>query len=278
MTKHKFNRADILQERFQYLTRAPNAFSGNTQARADYLLYLEENHVSFTHYQFDLSVGLILSDASLAISNSKTTHRIKMQQSIAHLPWLEHIRECLREYSASDRVFSVNKRNMVEFQTLTCSQFNQFSPLFYNGTKKIVGDIIPYITPVSVAYWFCGDGNQRGNNQGKAVELNTQGFTKEECDFLVQSLCKNIGLIATVYDVSLPGKPAKYRLNISGKSFETFVEKVGPYIDPSMFYKVPGGRSDVSKFGYMNKALRDKYLGSKLVGNYVEAYEREDFK
>ena len=49
--------------------------------------------------------------------------------------------------------------------------------------------------------------------------------------------------------------PNQYRIVISPKSYDSFIELVGPYIHPSMIYKLPSPRSDNSRFGYMNKSL-----------------------
>jgi hypothetical protein len=80
------------------------------------------------------------------------------------------------------------------------------------------------------------DGSMK-SRQSKGVILNTQSYTLNDVQRLVDVLQKKFGLQA---------KPRKqkegFQIYISGKSFETFRELVEPHLIDSMLYKMPKAR------------------------------------
>lgn len=118
-----------------------------------------------------------------------------------------------------------------------------FAALFLNqaGKKSIPKGLItrPDFTARSLAYWIMDDGGKMdyGPNQGKGMILHTQAFSKEEVDSLCEGLREKFNLICWT-------KPDKqyFSLAISGKSYETLMDLICPYIIPSMRYKLPSPR------------------------------------
>lgn len=275
-------RNQILSLRNTYLQNNPDAFKGNSKERKEYLEKLEQIKPELTKFQKEYIIGLNLSDANIEINRNAKTARIKIQQSIKNVTWLEHVREILLEYMPSDKPFkspSSTRSDMVEFQTLKCKVFyNILEPIFYStGTpKKTINNnlIGPYIGPVSTAAWFCGDGSKADftANKGKGLTFHCQGFTKAEIDCLANNLSNNLGLSCSS-KLDDP-KKSQYRLDVSGTSYETFVEKVGPYIHSNFHYRVPEGRVPGSPNGYITKELRASLLGRDLTNlqTLVETY------
>jgi hypothetical protein len=145
------------------------------------------------------------------------------------------------------------------------TQTNLLVPIFYTkGRKKTINiqALRPYITEVSVAEWFCCDGGRsdRGNNQGKGIEFNTQGFTQQENTELASILQEKLNL-----ETKVAKAKDKYYLKCSGTNYETFIESVGPYIPKEFHYKVPSGRIENSPYGYGTNEFRNQHLGSKFL-------------
>lgn len=247
---------------------------------------LIEGKLKLTKFQREAVVGLLLSDASMELSvGTEKRMRLKIQQSEIHKKFLEHIKyELLPEYGGSEFLNSVSKerKNMFEFDTLMCTQFNEIAELFYGNSflndqskklprKSIYPEIKPYITPVSIAYWFMGDGGKL-SPEGKAISLHSQGFTKDENEFLVSCIrdlnfeggLKLDAKIHFDYNIKKDGKVIKefYRIDISGPSFKCFIDNVSPYIIESMCEKkkLPDPRKEGSRFSLEKPDVRSSYF------------------
>lgn len=273
------NRQEAINKRQEYLEKNPMCFKGNTIQRRDYVAALEG--IELTAYQFDLVVGMLLSDAS--VDFNATGCRIKMQQSYEHRSWLESTRFDLVEYTASNSLYNTKRSNsdMYESDTLTCNAFDQVIDLFYENksTPKIIKpEIQPYITEVSVANWFCGDGGKRSHDTDKAIEFNTQGFKQTECEYLAEILTQNLQIDAESVRDSHLKRGEKYIVRVKNSSYDTFIEKVGPYIHPCFIKRLPPPRSYKSRFGFMTPDLFSEIIGSKLVGDYNDTYKRPNYQ
>lgn len=263
-------RDQILEIRKNFLSQNPKAFAGNTKARLDYLKQLETLKPQLTKFQAEYLVGLNLGDLSVEINHNAKTARFKILQSVDHVDWLEHIREIFLEYMPSDLPISSpssTRTTMREMQSLKCKTFYEFFvPLFYKDSKRksVNASITAYISPVSVAALLCGDGSKADHtdNSGKGVTFHTQGFTKDENTFLAKAITEKVGVIAQAKQDGL--QHDQWRIDVSGTSYETFCEKVGPWIHKTFHKRVPSGRVQGSRFGDMTEAKRSSLLGSSL--------------
>jgi len=277
------NRQKLLRIRKEFLLADPEAFKGNTRERNLYLKKLEEIKPNLTLFQKEYLIGLVLSDATVELDHVKKTARVKMQQCREHAGWTENVRLIFLEYMANDKPLSSpsqKRTSMTEIQTLKCKVFYDFlQPIFYQNQKRksINGtQIAPYISPLCVAAWYCGDGSKADYtyNQGKGLTFHSQGFTQSENETLAEILKSNVGLKCHA-KLDNPLKN-QWRLDVSGESYDDFVIKVGPYVDKAFYYRVPSGRTDGSPFGYITSTQRDNLLGSAIqsigIDKLVESY------
>jgi len=109
--------------------------------------------------------------------------------------------------------------------------------------RKIVPDNIK-LTPLTLCVWHMEDGS---NNQIDGnVELNTQGFSIEEIDFLINRLKEDLGI---------QSKPKKsneqFKIYIGIKSYSDFIEMIKPHVEWDCFkYKVDtSGYDKVAQIG-----------------------------
>lgn len=233
------------------------------------------NNYAFSDYQISLCIGLLLSDTSFDVNFNNKAARLKTQQKTGHNEWLVNVKKCLLEFTASDKGIgqTAESRNMIELDTLKCPYFFNLLQYFPSkdsinsrniGAKGIKPSIKPWINPVTVANWFCGDGGKADftRNQGKGITFNTQGFKKEECQILCDALYENLGIEALVKKDS--SSPKLYRIDTAGASYDRFIEIVGPYIDPCFKSKLPTPRLARSRWGYMTSELFEACVSSKL--------------
>lgn len=268
-------RQEVLEKRSSYLSVNANAFQGNSNERNEYIDFMLSNNYTLSDYQISLCIGLLLSDSSFDVNFNNKATRLKTQQKTGHKEWLVNVKKCLLEFTASNKGIgqTAESRDMIELDTLKCPYFFELLQYFHSkdsinyrnlGDKGIMPSIKPWINPVTVANWFCGDGGKADftKNQGKGITFNTQGFKKEECQILCDALYENLGIVASVKQDS--SSPLQYRIDTAGPSYDRFIEIVGPYIDPCFKSKLPTPRLPRSRWGYMTSELFESCVSSKL--------------
>jgi hypothetical protein len=184
---------------------ASGKHKGNTK---ELKAYKAELPTSLHPYAYSWILGLLLSDASLQVNNSKSTCRVKIQQSENNKSLLFLTVEVLKPWMLSG-VSSMKTRkagtHYRETQTVSHEAFLCFATLLQNPTvplqpqacieKVIQGNILELLTPLAVAIWFAGDGGRQdySENSGKAIQLHTQGFDKSSQEVLAEALRANFG-------------------------------------------------------------------------------------
>ena len=132
-----------------------------------------------------------------------------------------------------------------EFQTLSHKDFHFFADLFLDeqGKKRVPENLFqhPNFTPMSLAYWIMDDGGKMDytENQGKGVEIHTQGFKKEDVEYLSEGLKNTYQLGCWI---KTKKRDNKSFIAISGKSYEQLMDLIQPYIHPDMYHKLPTAR------------------------------------
>lgn len=158
-----------------------------------------------------------------------------------------------------------NSRSMLELDTILHKAFKPLVDVMSNNSiwpnkpltksssmQKIIPiNIEKYLSPLAIGTWFCGDGGRRdyGENQGKAIQLHTQGFTEECCNRLAAALESRYNWkIRVVYDKDNRKGVKTFILQIEASSFESFTEIVMDYILPHFQQRLPSQRSPKSRF------------------------------
>lgn len=184
----------------------------------------------------------MLGDGCLETQNKGRTYRLKVEQSIAHKAYVEHLYEQFRDWVLTEpksktKVSKGCSSDSVAFQTLSHEAFRFFAHQFYKDAKKSVPKLIHrWLTPKALAYWFMDDGSIK-SKESKAVILNTHCFSASEIALLINVLRESF---------SLDAKPRMQtdgcQIFISGRSYEAFAELINPYLIESMRYKLPPPR------------------------------------
>lgn len=94
------------------------------------LLQEYKKTLSLSKTLFEISVGLLLGDASLQTQDGGKIYRLKFQQSDnLHRDSLFHLHQLFYDWALSPPYFD-EKRNMWSFQTISHSDFGQLAQLF----------------------------------------------------------------------------------------------------------------------------------------------------
>ena len=105
--------------------------------------------------------------------------------------------------------------------------------LRYTRTKIVPTDI--KLTPLALCVWHMDDGS---NNQTDAnIELNTQSFTVEEVEFLIERLKQDLGIDS--HKKTGGKKEGQYKIYVGRGSYFDFIEMIKPHVEWDCFkYKL----------------------------------------
>lgn len=209
------------------------------------LLKEYKNTLTLSEHLFELSVGVCLGDASIQTQDGGKTYRLKFSQSQnKHSEYLRHLHAQYHDWVLSDPFFD-EKREMLNFQTLSHSEFRKLACIFVLDSqgklcKKHIKPFFVenYLTPRAFAYWIMDDGGRSSYNkdyQRKGFALNTHGFPKDQVEILCQGLQNRYGLHCW-----LKSNKNKWIIVISGRDHEKMMTLIREFIIPSMYHKIPG--------------------------------------
>lgn len=195
--------------------------------------------LNLTEREFSVLVGTILGDAY--VDDFEKDARISILHSIKQkelVEWkLKELRRFVKqEITESKHIDSRTKKEYVwiRFQTRRFPEFKELRNMFYNGKRKFVPENIQemLVNPISLAVWYMDDGGRRKDCHG--MFLNTLNFSRKEQTILQNCLFKNFGINSRIHWIS-----DGYRLYIPVTDAKKFCRIIGPYIIPSMIYKLP---------------------------------------
>ena len=200
---------------------------------------------ALSQLQWDISIGLILGDASLQTQNKGKTYRLKFEWGNKQKSYLDHVYNLFNEWVISlphKKTRLSPKGNEIinwGFQTISHEAFNPLAELFINNNKKIVPELLikDHLTPIGLAFWFCDDGGKldyNKNSKNQSIVLNTQSFTDLEVERMALELSAKFS-----FNCEVRSNKGKKVIVIKSESFPEFIKLVNPYIIPEMRYKLP---------------------------------------
>lgn len=203
--------------------------------------------------QNEVLVGMLLGDA--AIGRLPKRSILRMSHSIDQKKWFEFKQSILSgfqwtgysEYRSDKRKSVVDGRDLVTIGANTRASLglNDLRASWYPNGRKVVDRsmIETHFGFRSLAVWFCDDGslskhkNKNGEPTRPGAMLYTNGFTKSDCEWLAGFLAGK-GFPCKV--VPMPGgDKTYYALDFAVDGAEKLFMAIGPYVPPSMRYKLP---------------------------------------
>lgn len=155
-------------------SKFPLNMSSNSKKLREYKMTLN----SLSKEQWEISIGLMLGDASLQTQNNGKTYRMKSEWGNKNKKYTEHVHSLFNEWILSppynkSRV-NVNGNVVVTwgFQTLSHKAFNPLSDLFLiKKCKGIIDNLIKkHLTVKGLAYWFMNDGGKLDYNKNQKMK------------------------------------------------------------------------------------------------------------
>lgn len=199
-----------------------------------------KKRLRLTDRQREIIVGKVLGDGHLETANKGRTYKLKIEHSVAQKEYVDWLYQEFKEWVRTAPQIKRQKRDekvniKYWFNTFSHGSLRFYAQQFYRNRKKVVPrSIHKWLTPLSLAVWFMDDGSIK-SSQHKARIINTQGYTKEEVEHLIDILWKKFRVRA-----KLRKQKEGYQIYLLSETIERFVGIVRPYIIPSMRYKLKG--------------------------------------
>jgi len=181
---------------------------------------------SLSKVQKQVILGSILGDGYM---RKKTNAHLQITHSYKQKEYVDWKYKILRNLVLTKPSKYRGNANRVGYRFFTKStpDLTEFYDIFYKNKEKVIpNDII--LTPLTLAIWYMDDGNK----SYKSCYLNTQKFSKESQENLMQSL-KSIGINSNL------NKDKKYfRIRITTEGTQILFGMIKKFIIPSMYYKI----------------------------------------
>nr|QXM15415.1 LAGLIDADG endonuclease [Leucoagaricus naucinus] len=127
-------------------------------------------------------------------------------------------------------------RQFTIFKTFTYSSFNWIEEAFYfknddHRIKIVPHKVEEYLTPIALAVWIM----EYGGAVSSGLKIATNKYKLIEVKLLCEIINRNYGLQARP---CLAGVNNQYIIYIPSASMPVLAKLIGPYMHPSMYYKI----------------------------------------
>ena len=185
----------------------------------------EARTLSLTSRQFEIVVGSLLGDGYLVSTTRGFAFRVN--HSINQKDYVDWKYQELEILTNSPPRCS---GKCYYFRTVSHPMLSNLHDAFYvNRIKKLPRQIDEWMSPLVLSVWIMDDGARDGNQ----LRINSQSFSLEENEILIDILKAKLGITATINR-----DKDKFRLRVSANSLPILRQIVVPFLIPSMRYKL----------------------------------------
>lgn len=198
----------------------------------------QKRSLKLNRKQRSIIVGTLLGDGHLETQNHGRTYRLKIEHSSKQAFYVDWLYEQLKDWvmtspKSKQKLLKGVQHENYGFQTLSVGQLRFYGKNFYDSQarKCLPRQLGKWLTPLALAIWFMDDGSSKSKFH-KAVILNTHCFTKRELRLVQDVLMKNFAI-----ETTLRNQREGLQILIAGKSAESFIKLIQPYVLPDFYYK-----------------------------------------
>lgn len=186
-------------------------------------------------------LGTLLGDASLSWQRDAQHPRLRMRHGPGQADYCRHKAEVLRDYVRTPPRMVPNLgwgRESCVFATVTSPVFASLDSLCFTvkagrRVKTVTKAWAAELDWPAIAYWYMDDGTMQ---QRGVAQFSTHSFTETEVRRLAARL-DSLGVPA-IAEKTRKGARFYWTIRIHSEPTRRFVEKVRPFIHPSMSYKL----------------------------------------
>lgn len=192
-----------------------------------------------TQRQKEIIIGKLLGDGHLETQNKGRTFRLKIEHAITQHPYVDWLAQELGSWlnqppRAWTRTVQGKEYTKYGFQTFSHPALRFFAHQWYNQGRKIIPrQINRWLTPLAFAVWYMDDGSVKSNQTDGRI-LNTQGYTRQEVDRLIQVVNDRYQLSTT------PRRQREgWQIFIPAHDAQRLTGILQPYLHTMFRYKLP---------------------------------------
>lgn len=267
--------------------------------------YLVRNPVSLKNKMFNISkifnkdqieylIGTVMGDACITKNGSIQISHCEKQK--AYIDEKQELFDGRIVPYLNNKGFGNNKDNPSYVLYINSNeQTKELRNLMYINGKKTIKNILNMITEKSLAYWYMDDGNltvarPNSNNPTYYAMLNTQGFSKEDNNLLVDMFKSRFNLSPRVdeYNIQYNNMTKTYnRLRFTQPDSMKLFKMIASHVNECMLYKIPEEYRKIERYiknykkldyalykirdlRYVTSTYNSPYLYSKLYDIEVE--------
>jgi len=196
-----------------------------------------------SHAEKQLLLGTLLGDGCMQWG-AKLAGRLEFNHGKVQENYCNHKAQVLKSYVKTPPKIVPNGgwgEESCRFATITTPAFSFMHTLAYRpdpiNQKKLVKTVtkewVSQLTWEGIAWWYQDDGTL---TQAGGVHISTHGFPKEQVEILAEALAER-GVTAKVQPVK-KGEKTYFIIVIGSEATRIFIQKIKPFVHPSMEYKV----------------------------------------
>jgi hypothetical protein len=212
------------------------------------VIHMERNNKQATK----IVAASLLGDGNIHRENGTKNGRFSLTQIPKHADHVEYVAQFLEpitrlrryEQPPVDKVI-MGKQSRSNGRYSIISMNHPFYTAIYNrwygtGRKAIDPHYLTLLDFEMLAIWYQQDGSLgvRGSNIHRIPLFMTDNFTYAEVQLLSRAVYERLNIITTLRKERKQNGEYYYRLRVSAKSTELFVDKIRPYVQPSFQYKL----------------------------------------
>lgn len=193
---------------------------------------------SISKRQQDFIVGTLLGDGCLYKEGKNTLYKLSFCHCEAQFEYF-HWKVAYMDPFINGFNKNVDKRGnsvMYHAATICHKDYKKFADMFYdeNRKKSVPNNLDMYLTPLSLAVWFCDDGNL---NEGVNARFSTMGFDYKDHEKLQSYLLRCFDLRSKIFEYKYKSK-LYYGLSMNKKNTQKLSDIIRPHIVECMKYKI----------------------------------------
>ena len=185
---------------------------------------------SLNQVQKSVLLGSLLGDGTLRKAKGKKNALFEVNHSYYYRAYVDWKYLNFQEFVLTPPKMRQNNGNRIAYRFTTQSLpiFTDFYDQFYfNGRKRIPSSLV--LDELMLAVWFMDDGSKSRNS----VYLNTQQFSIDEQEFLIELLRNQYNIIG-----NLNKDKTYFRIRIAVESTKILKEIIRPYVHEIFNYKL----------------------------------------
>jgi uracil-DNA glycosylase/intein/homing endonuclease len=181
----------------------------------------------------DVVYGTVLGDGCLQAKSSSLTFshsRRQLEYARYKAELLAELGTDVHEREVAAAVGGERMYPVVHVRTLAHRALRVIRQDFYRSRKVVPSWLATGLNPRMLAFWFMDDGYTRIREGGRRplAEIATNAFSDADLQVLIAGLAR----------LGLPAKTTRKRLYFNVEATERLSELIGPYVPPSMRYKL----------------------------------------